>query len=812
MKKLLLSLLAVLLIINTSVCTVVHADDKEEVVIIDVSDKLLQEGALFSERGKEESLPKKAATRGLTIYEVLANALRNRETMVDVSSFGIPTSNASRIYTDTLNNNPDIYYAGNNIGYGTNSNGTITGFYLFYKDFTAEQMAAFDAKVDEILTNVGSDWSTLKKIFYIHDWIVLNTVYDINSTNQYSAYGVIIDGKAVCQGYSLAFKLLLNRLGIDCKVVTSSSINHAWNYIEFDGDHYYIDVTWDDPVGAIEDNCEHDNMLRSKAGIIVTGHSGSDWLMDGINSYNASSNDRFEDALWQSYDKTIYFLDNYGIFVDDNNYVNIYDMENETPIKTYKCVNDYWRVLNQSAYWNGKYYTTVLNNDRIYYNTSATIYEINLATDRIKEIYQLTNNEKALGYIYGLNRNNNLLNYEIAEGPNDETYKLVDSFDLNTLKHNIIYHLDGGTNAISNINYYYEGDEFEFAEPTLDGYTFIGWYSDIELNNPITGITYTDNEDIDVYAKWEEIDTGEMISNKKQQGTLLSNGTFELELSVNIDNNVDLDTAYVLVNDEKILLCDLPVKDEKLVVTTPAIAPKRLNDNCIVRYYDGDDNPISNEYELSVVSYINTLIETSTSEANKAFYKSLLNYAAYAQLYFEYETDNLANASLSESDKAVNSVNHEDVSEYAMSQSGSTEGIVPYGQSLILDDETSYRVYFQLTGSYPIEEYIFKNGEDVLTPRFYEDDIYYVFISRLAAPDLDKINTITVELDDFTPIQEFGEVGQGVDTGDLTVNTSVLTYVELMLRKTPTTESETKLANMTKALYKYCIYSKDIVS
>ena len=57
----------------------------------------------------------------------------------------------------------------------------------------------------------------------------------------------------MCDGYSKAFKLLMDKLGIRCGIVSGETIRssggHSWNYVLIDGDYYWIDVTWDDPVG-----------------------------------------------------------------------------------------------------------------------------------------------------------------------------------------------------------------------------------------------------------------------------------------------------------------------------------------------------------------------------------------------------------------------------------------------------------------------------------------------------------------------------------------------------------------------------------
>ena len=54
----------------------------------------------------------------------------------------------------------------------------------------------------------------------------------------------------VCASYSEAFKLLCDRLGIPCTLVTGSADGgyHQWNYVQMDdGLWYAVDVTWNDP-------------------------------------------------------------------------------------------------------------------------------------------------------------------------------------------------------------------------------------------------------------------------------------------------------------------------------------------------------------------------------------------------------------------------------------------------------------------------------------------------------------------------------------------------------------------------------------
>ncbi|MDR3277547.1 MAG: hypothetical protein LBT12_02145 [Oscillospiraceae bacterium] len=128
---------------------------------------------------------------------------------------------------------------------------------------TRADKRVYDAAIEVLgrVTAPGMSDYELEKA--AHDYIVLNCAYDYENylrgalpPETYTPYGVLINGSAVCDGYSLTFKLLMDMLGIECDVVTGTSSGdavsgpHAWNRVSLGGEYYLIDVTWDDPVGA----------------------------------------------------------------------------------------------------------------------------------------------------------------------------------------------------------------------------------------------------------------------------------------------------------------------------------------------------------------------------------------------------------------------------------------------------------------------------------------------------------------------------------------------------------------------------------
>ena len=87
---------------------------------------------------------------------------------------------------------------------------TITYTITYYT--TAEQELIVDTAVDELLTSLNASTSTdYEKICAIYDYICENVTYDHDHLDdesyklQFTAYGALIDGTSVCQGYAVLF-------------------------------------------------------------------------------------------------------------------------------------------------------------------------------------------------------------------------------------------------------------------------------------------------------------------------------------------------------------------------------------------------------------------------------------------------------------------------------------------------------------------------------------------------------------------------------------------------------------------------------
>lgn len=119
---------------------------------------------------------------------------------------------------------------------------------------TAEQEAKLTKAVDEALAGLHLDGKTTEqKIRSIYDYICDNVNYDYDGLNdssntiKYTAYGALINKKAVCQGYAVLFYRMCVDAGIPARVITGRANGgaHAWNIVEINGYYYNVDATWD---------------------------------------------------------------------------------------------------------------------------------------------------------------------------------------------------------------------------------------------------------------------------------------------------------------------------------------------------------------------------------------------------------------------------------------------------------------------------------------------------------------------------------------------------------------------------------------
>ncbi len=192
-----------------------------------------------------------------TLANVIKEALLKVEGAIDISSF--PESSSSDQVFAAVNKvvreNPEILFY-NGCKYW--SDGRLQLDYGMERQEALYCLQVLRQKADDIIARIiKPGMSDFEKQLAVHDYLVKNTRYATGgaerkeiSPEASSAYGILVLGEGVCEGYAKALKLLLDRLGVECIYITgfAGGEGHAWNIIRLEGDYYHVDVTWDDPV------------------------------------------------------------------------------------------------------------------------------------------------------------------------------------------------------------------------------------------------------------------------------------------------------------------------------------------------------------------------------------------------------------------------------------------------------------------------------------------------------------------------------------------------------------------------------------
>ena len=165
----------------------------------------------------------------------------------------LSSDEVQEVYTAVSYDNPEFFFLGNSCQYMRF--GALFYFqpsYKLTKDAYEKQMEAVEAMADQLIAAVPADASDFEKELYVHDTMAERADYATGADTVYTPYGLLVDRKANCEGYSRTAQYLLKRMGVVCRVISGTGVsesgteNHMWNVVTISGRDYNMDATWDD--------------------------------------------------------------------------------------------------------------------------------------------------------------------------------------------------------------------------------------------------------------------------------------------------------------------------------------------------------------------------------------------------------------------------------------------------------------------------------------------------------------------------------------------------------------------------------------
>ena len=361
--------------------------------------------------------------------------------MVNVEGFGITKANYASIMDELFWSNPQIFYASK-------------AYSLIYADDNYEvkaikvplKMSKSEAEtkrnrirteMNKIAQYVDTVSMTDEEIaLAVHDYLAATTRYDntFSGSNIYNMYGALVEHKAVCQGYAMAYQYIMNSYGIPTGMATSNNAGHAWNTVRIGGRWYHVDVTWDDPIGSGSGTsepgyAEHKYFLVSTKTLLSIKSSDakrSDYKVRGLGGYtyqNAVSTN-FQSGFWTNSISAAWYYNGYWYYSNRNSFRIVkynYRKKTSSYIASDSAIR--WPVYGRSrTYYSYRYSYLARAGKYLYYTTPTRVYVYNMSTGG-KGLAATCRASK--GKIFGLGISGTTPYYAVKTGPHKSALSTV---------------------------------------------------------------------------------------------------------------------------------------------------------------------------------------------------------------------------------------------------------------------------------------------------------------------------------------------------------------------------------------------------
>lgn len=351
----------------------------------------------------------------------IITAYKNYQREVDLSKYNIydniDDTSLKEVMTEIINETPYLFYTGQEYSKKIVSGSTlIKNVVLSYSKTYIKADGSIniakikktrkkiDSAVNKALKNINSGMDDIEKAMVLHDYIAINTSYSDqpSDSSRLNETGVFINHKANCQGYSVAYGLLLNKAGIDVQYVSSSAMGHMWNLVKINNAWYNVDVTWDDPVDTYSGNDQygftmHKYFLGSTSSFRTKGYYG-------FNARQASDR-RYVNMYWKDVTCSFAYSGGKWLYMSDKGILERESLSYGTAKLLYKV--------------NGMSFVR-FNVNKYYFISDNSIYIYNRKPDNVRLVWTVQGNYNSSYYITQIMYSNGKVCYRVLK---DRRYK-----------------------------------------------------------------------------------------------------------------------------------------------------------------------------------------------------------------------------------------------------------------------------------------------------------------------------------------------------------------------------------------------------
>jgi len=353
----------------------------------------------------------------------LKTQFANHSTYISVSKYKIPnnTENINALATLIFCEMPTAFHV-ETFRYGPSYSSTISYIYpeYYYDSATYQTMLAeIDAGAESMVAGFKDNTALtdVQKALLAHDRLAAFCEYTLfgdteseDFRHSHNIYGATVTGKAVCQGYALAYTYMMDKLGIPSYVCVSNALNHAWNIVYVNNNYYHVDVTWDDPIWDtsnwdVTGKAYHNYFLVSTQYMMANNHNATD--------YDTTPTDTTYDSyFWQNSDTGFQLLGDTVYYIDNTaGTLNTYGGD------VLLTIDDKW-MANATAYWNRNHSCLATDGAVLFYSTPKAVYAYDPAKNVSYKAYEPDLSMGDYFSIYGMSYSGGSFTLDVNNTPN----------------------------------------------------------------------------------------------------------------------------------------------------------------------------------------------------------------------------------------------------------------------------------------------------------------------------------------------------------------------------------------------------------
>lgn len=347
------------------------------------------------------------------IYSRVADAVDMGAESLNLYGYRITVEDFMRIYSDLFANAPEFFFLAPRVAYHT-ADGLfsdivvdVTFQYTMTRDEREAASAFYEKEVARIVSSVPGELSDAEKALYVHDLLISAYAYD-ETESIYDTYTFLKTRTGVCQAYSLLYMRVMREVGVECAVVTSSDMRHAWNIVKIGGRWYHVDLVYDDPRPDRVGRILHDYFLLSDDEIRAKDHVGWSSTVKCPSPWQ-------KDPLWRGVVSRMLWIGGRWYFIRNSERQVCSALIDGSDLRTLYAFEDRWMVGDSTTrYWVGTYSGLSEWGGILYVNTADEIVTIDPKTGAASVYLR----EEEEGDIYGSVIVKDTLDYMTAATPN----------------------------------------------------------------------------------------------------------------------------------------------------------------------------------------------------------------------------------------------------------------------------------------------------------------------------------------------------------------------------------------------------------